>query len=114
MTAFLGIPGGWEIWVILLIALLLFGHRIPGMARSLGSGIVEFKKGLKSGAGDAKTDTPSQPDTPSQAAPPSHAAPPSQAAPPAQTPPGQATGQASPEDPGSASGTGSASGSAGN
>jgi hypothetical protein len=32
-----------------LIALLLFGHRIPGLARSLGTGIVEFKKGLRSG-----------------------------------------------------------------
>lgn len=39
--------GGWEIWIVLAVALLLFGHRIPGMARSLGSGIVEFKKGLK-------------------------------------------------------------------
>ncbi len=49
MTAYLGIglPGGYEIWVILLIVLLLFGHRLPGMARSLGSGITEFKKGLK-------------------------------------------------------------------
>jgi sec-independent protein translocase protein TatA len=41
---------GYEIWIVLLVALLLFGHRIPGMARSLGAGIVEFKKGLKSGA----------------------------------------------------------------
>ena len=48
MTAF-GIPSGWEFWIILIIALLLFANRIPGMARSLGSGIVEFKKGLRSG-----------------------------------------------------------------
>jgi TatA/E family protein of Tat protein translocase len=32
------------------VVLLLFGHRLPGMARSLGSGITEFKKGLKEGA----------------------------------------------------------------
>ena len=38
---------GYEIWIVLAVALLLFGHRIPSMARSLGSGIVEFKKGLK-------------------------------------------------------------------
>lgn len=38
--------GGMEMWIVLGIALLLFGHRIPGMARALGSGIVEFKKGL--------------------------------------------------------------------
>lgn len=44
-----GIPGGWEWLVILAIVLLLFGHRLPGMARSLGSGITEFKRGLKDG-----------------------------------------------------------------
>jgi sec-independent protein translocase protein TatA len=42
-----GLVGPYEIWIVLLIALLLFGHRIPGMARALGSGIVEFKRGLK-------------------------------------------------------------------
>ncbi len=49
MTSFLGfiLPGGIELWVILAIFLLLFGHRIPKMARSMGSGIVEFKRGLK-------------------------------------------------------------------
>ena len=51
MTAF-GIPMGWEFWIILVVALLLFGHRIPGMARALGSGIVEFKKGLRGGDKD--------------------------------------------------------------
>jgi sec-independent protein translocase protein TatA len=47
MTAQITALSGWEIWVVLAVALLLFGHRIPSMARSLGSGIVEFKKGLK-------------------------------------------------------------------
>ena len=51
MTAFF-MGGHWEWLVVLVIALLLFGHRIPGMARSLGSGITEFKKGLKKGEGD--------------------------------------------------------------
>ena len=57
MTSVLGfgIPGGWELWIILAIFLLLFGHRIPGMARAMGSGIVEFKKGLKDG-GSPKED----------------------------------------------------------
>lgn len=41
--------GSWEIIAVLVVVLLLFGHRIPGMARSLGSGITEFKKGLKEG-----------------------------------------------------------------
>jgi TatA/E family protein of Tat protein translocase len=39
---------GWqEILLILLIALVLFGARkIPELARSLGKGIREFKKGI--------------------------------------------------------------------
>ncbi len=54
MIAF-GFPGGWEWIVLLVVILLLFGHRLPGMARSLGSGITEFKRGLKEGnKGDDK------------------------------------------------------------
>ncbi len=49
MFAF-GLPGGWEWLALLAIVLVLFGHRIPGMARNLGSGISEFKKGLKEGS----------------------------------------------------------------
>ena len=39
---------GWqEILIILLIALLLFGaKRIPDLAKGLGKGIREFRKGL--------------------------------------------------------------------
>jgi sec-independent protein translocase protein TatA len=40
----------WELIVIVVIVLVLFGNRIPGMMRSLGSGITEFKKGLKDGS----------------------------------------------------------------
>ena len=46
----IGIPNGMEWVIILVVVLLLFGHRLPGMARSLGSGITEFKRGLKDGA----------------------------------------------------------------
>ena len=42
-----GLPGPWEAIIVAVIAMLLFGHRLPGMARSLGQGIVEFRKGLK-------------------------------------------------------------------
>jgi len=42
-------PGGWEWMIILVVVLIFFGNRIPGMARSLGSGISEFKAGLKEG-----------------------------------------------------------------
>ena len=45
-TVLAGLPGSWEIWVILLVILLLFGSRIPKVARSLGQGISQFKKGL--------------------------------------------------------------------
>jgi sec-independent protein translocase protein TatA len=35
-------------WIILaVIGILLFGKRLPEVGRSLGKGIVEFKKGLK-------------------------------------------------------------------
>ncbi len=36
-----------EMIVILSVAILLFGKRLPEVGRSLGRGIVEFKKGLR-------------------------------------------------------------------
>jgi len=48
----------WEIVAILVVVLLLFGHRLPGMARSLGSGITEFKRGLKDGSKPNDDGTP--------------------------------------------------------
>ncbi len=44
-----GMPGPTEWLIILVVVLILFGNRIPGLARSLGSGITEFKKGLAEG-----------------------------------------------------------------
>jgi len=44
----LGIPGIGEFWPILVIVVLLFGARkLPELARSMGSSITQFRKGLK-------------------------------------------------------------------
>lgn len=48
-----GIPGGWEWIVILVIALLIFGKRLPDIARSVGKSLTAFKKGVRE-AEDAK------------------------------------------------------------
>jgi sec-independent protein translocase protein TatA len=47
MLAFLGNLGPLEWVVILIVALLLFGRRLPEVGKSFGQGIREFKKGLK-------------------------------------------------------------------
>ena len=46
LFAFIGMPGPMEMMIILVIAVLLFGKRLPEVGRSLGKGIVEFKKGI--------------------------------------------------------------------
>ena len=46
------LPGHWEWAIVGLIALLLFGGRLPRVARSVGDSIKEFKKGLSDVTGD--------------------------------------------------------------
>ena len=50
--------GQTELLIVLALAMLLFGGaRIPGIARSLGKSITEFKKGVK-GIEDETEDEP--------------------------------------------------------
>jgi sec-independent protein translocase protein TatA len=39
-------PGWQELLILGVIGLLIFGKRLPEVGRSIGKGIVEFKKGL--------------------------------------------------------------------
>jgi sec-independent protein translocase protein TatA len=50
--------GYYEIIIVAAIAMLLFGKRVPGVMRSLGESIVEFKRGIKSdGEGSRESGT---------------------------------------------------------
>ena len=39
-------PGPLQLVIIAAVMLLLFGNRLPGVMRSLGRSVVEFKKGV--------------------------------------------------------------------
>jgi len=47
LFGFFGMPGHIELLIVAGLALLLFGHRLPSVMRSLGRGVVEFKKGVQ-------------------------------------------------------------------
>jgi TatA/E family protein of Tat protein translocase len=47
-----GMPGPFELCIIGLVGVLLFGHQLPKIARSLGSAIPSFKKGLSEVEGE--------------------------------------------------------------
>ena len=56
-TILLGFIGPWQIGLIVAIVLLLFGgKKIPQLMKGIGSGIKEFKDGMKEGDDAAKLD----------------------------------------------------------
>jgi sec-independent protein translocase protein TatA len=56
-TILLGFVGPWQIALIVAIVLLLFGgKKIPQLMRGVGSGIKEFKDGMKEGEDNSKKD----------------------------------------------------------
>lgn len=53
LLAFVGI-GPVQLLVVLAVALLLFGKRIPEMMRGIGGGVREFKEGIRDVSGEVE------------------------------------------------------------
>ena len=47
MSLFAYLFAPYDMVIIGIIALLMFGNRLPSVMRSLGQGVTEFKKGLE-------------------------------------------------------------------
>jgi sec-independent protein translocase protein TatA len=45
----LWMPSGWELVVVLLVALLLFGRKMPEIAKAIGASFWNLKKGFEDG-----------------------------------------------------------------
>lgn len=58
MLGFMGL-GTLELIIVAGVILLLFGARLPRVMRSLGEGIVEFKRGINSGDDEPRIGQPS-------------------------------------------------------
>lgn len=56
-----------ELIVILIIALILFGKRLPEVSRSLGKGIREFQKGMRGVEDEIRREVNTEPAPPADA-----------------------------------------------
>lgn len=60
-------PIGWpQLLIVLLIVLLLFGNRLPSVLRSLGRGLIEFKRGFQGEADEIADDPAKKTDPPAR------------------------------------------------
>ncbi len=63
----MGSLGGWEIFWIVLVILILFGaKRIPEMMKGLGQGVKEFKKAVRDVQTELEAEPPAKPAAPAK------------------------------------------------
>jgi sec-independent protein translocase protein TatA len=78
----------WTLIIVGVVAVLLFGKRLPEVGRSFGRGIAEFKKGLH----DVQDELNKEPPAPPPAEPPQHRLRPPVEPPASKLPSGEAIG----------------------
>ncbi len=61
LALFTGSFGWMEIAILAVLGVLIFGKRLPEVGKSIGKGIVEFKKGLSGIEDDLDTASKPQP-----------------------------------------------------
>ena len=60
MAAF-GLPGGWEIWAILAVVLLLFGPtQLPKLAKMFGKSAKALREGMDEGLKETEDEGPAK------------------------------------------------------